>query len=99
MNEFDPCPGCNGGILLEDSDSEEKGLKCLDCGYTCLPPEHQAVNSNEVLSNKRNEKIDYWKRRCEAAESVIESINTKSEAMSLIAHQSWLEIKEDGEPT
>ena len=99
MKEFDQCPGCKVDLLLEDPDSKGKGLKCLECGYTCLATKPQTVSSNAVLSNKVNDKIDYWKRRCKAAESVIESINTKNEGMYFIAHQAWFEIKEDGEPT
>ena len=99
MKKFDQCPECKEDLLTGAPDNKDKGLRCLECGYTCLATEPHAVSSNGVLSNKANDKIDYWKRRCNAAESVIESINTKNEGMHFVAHQAWLEIKEDGEPT
>lgn len=99
MNEFEPCPECKIDLLLEDPESEGKGLKCLECGYTCLATEPQAISSSEVSSNKLDEKVDYWKRRCEAAERVIESLNTNNEGLYFITHKAWFEIKEDGEPT
>lgn len=98
MNEFDPCPGCKIDLLLEDPDSEGKGLKCLECGYTCLADEPQAVSSKTESSDNLNDKADYWKRRCEAAERVIESINSQDKAKYFIAHKAWSELKEDGEP-
>ena len=98
MKEFDQCPGCKEDLLLEDPDSKGNGLRCLECGYTCQATKTQAFSSDGVLSNKENEKIAYWKRRCNAAESVIESITTENNEMYFIVHQAWLEIIEDGEP-
>lgn len=99
MKEFDQCPGCKEDLLLEAPNTDGKGLRCLGCGYTCQVSEPQAMSTNGVLSDQENEKIEYWKRRCNAAENVIESINTKDEGMYFIVHQAWLEIKEVGEPT
>lgn len=98
MKEFDQCPGCREDLLLEDPDKTGKGLRCLECGYTCQITESQAVNSSGGLSTSDNEKAAYWKRRCEAAESVIDSIHTKNEGMYFIVSQDWLAIKEEGEP-
>lgn len=99
MNEFDPCPECKEDLLLEDPDSNGKGLKCLECGYACQATESQDDDSSKgVLPGKENEKTAYWKRRCEAAENVIEAVTTKNEEVFFTAHQAWFAVKEDGEP-
>ncbi|MDH5524637.1 MAG: hypothetical protein OEY01_11690, partial [Desulfobulbaceae bacterium] len=91
MNEFDQCPGCNQGLLLDTPDNN--GLRCLDCGYTC-----QASSEPAVISEQEPDKLAYWQRRCEAAEKVIEAITANNEGGYLITRQAWLALKEDGEP-
>lgn len=96
MQEFDQCPGCKEDLLLEAPDTQGKGLRCLGCGYTCEATGAGAVTPSCATANQESEA--YWKGRCEAAESVIEAVNTKNEAMYLVVHQAWLDIKEGGEP-
>lgn len=99
MKKFDQCPGCKEDLLTGDPANKDKGLRCLECGYTCLATESHVVSSNGVVASEANSKIDYWKRRCQAAENVIESVDTKNEGMYFVTHQAWLEIKKDGEVT
>ncbi|MDH5297818.1 MAG: hypothetical protein OEV91_02240 [Desulfobulbaceae bacterium] len=98
MQEFDQCPGCKEDLLLEDPESNGSGLKCLGCGYACQAGDPQAAGSTGESAGGASETIAYWKRRCQAAESVIESIDIKNEELHLIARQTWLVIKEEGEP-
>ena len=98
MQEFDHCPECKKDLLLEHLGNKDNEISCLECGYSCQSTEHQDSNSNGALTITENEKIAYWQSRCKAAESVIESINTKNDAMYLVVQQAWLEIKENGEP-
>ncbi|MDH4320928.1 MAG: hypothetical protein OEV73_05450 [Desulfobulbaceae bacterium] len=98
MKEFDYCPGCKAGLLLEDPDTGGKGLRCLDCGYTCEASGPQAVGAEGVVSGLVAAQLDYWKRRCEAAESVIAYQDAKHASMYFKAHQAWLEVIAAGEP-
>lgn len=95
MKEFDRCPRCNEDLLLEDPDSQDKGLRCLGCGYTCQATE---ASPDVLLTSKKMEKLAYWQSRCKAAEGVIESIETKNDEMFATVQQVWLAIKEEGEP-
>ena len=97
MQEFDPCPACREDLLLEDPDNNGNGLKCNECGYTCeaTEPEPDSFSDNDLLETQKRA---YWKRRCEAAEKVIESINAENEGILFMAKQTWLEIKNEEEP-
>ena len=94
MKEFDQCPGCNKDLLLENPD-QENGLHCLDCGYSCQATE---PSPDLQLSGREMEKLSYWRTRCLAAESVIESIDTQNEEMFASVQQVWLAIKNEDEP-
>ncbi len=94
MKEFDYCLGCKAGLLLEDPDTGGKGLRCLDCGYTCEADGSQDVGAEGAGAAQ----LDYWKRRCEAAENVIAYQDANNPSMYFKAHQAWLEIIAAGEP-
>ena len=94
MKEFDQCPGCNEDLLLEDP-KQENGLQCLGCGYTCQATE---PSPDPLATGTEMEKLAYWQSRCKAAESVIESIETKNEEMFATVSQVWQAIKNEGEP-
>ena len=98
MKEFDYCPGCKAGLLLEAPDTDGKGLRCLDCGYTCETSEPQGGTLTGVRSEKEGERLAYWQRRCEAAESVIASRNIQDAGGDLSVYQAWLAVKAEGEP-
>lgn len=95
MKEFDQCPGCNQDLLLEDPE-QENGLHCLNCGYICQATEPSPDTPLSLGSEM--EKLAYWRSRCKAAESVIESIETENGEMFATVQQVWQAIKEEGEP-
>lgn len=93
MKEFDQCPGCQEDLLLAHSKNESNELSCLGCGYTCQATE---ASPDPALVGKINANSDYWQRRCEAAENIIEAINANDDETHATAYQAWLAIKASG---